>query len=253
MLLVLNPLYAKDKNYLADKNGCYILYDVSQNKMIKTNNTKHCSERFAPYSSFKVPLSVMGFDNKVMTQKTIFPWDGESRFKPEWNQDQTPKTYLQHSVLWVSYQITDKLGMKNIQDYLKKFQYGNQDFSGNPGKDDGLMTAWRGTSLKISAKEQLNFLNKFLKYQLPVSKNAIDNTKENMFLDLTANGNKFYGKTGSSEKQFGQGWFIGFVEKKKLPYIIIVNFTDKKPNPNNEYGGPRAKAIAKEILSDNGF
>ncbi|TXI93090.1 MAG: class D beta-lactamase [Neisseriales bacterium] len=143
--------YAAEVNYaqiFAGKNACFILYDLNKKKTIEEYNSKRCKERIAPNSTFKVPLSLMAFDKGVITESTIFKWDGKKREMESWNQNQTPRTWEQYSVLWVSQQITPKLGMKAIKDYLAKFNYGNQDFSGDKGKNNGLTHAWLTGSLK---------------------------------------------------------------------------------------------------------
>lgn len=244
-----NQAYAKD--YFSGKDGCYLLYDFEKNQLIATNDGKRCQKRVPPNSTFKVPLSVMAFDHHVINQETVFKWDGEKRFLPAWNQDQTPASWIKNSVVWVSQELTPKLGMDTIKKYLKKFHYGNQDFSGNPGKNDGLTEAWLNGSLKISAEEQLAFLKGLVANKLPVEQQAMINTKENMYIETSQDGWKFYGKTGSSPKLFGEGGFIGFVEKDNRHYLIVVNFVDLEPSEKNEYGGLRAKGIAKEVLKDH--
>lgn len=89
------------------------------------------------------------------------------------------------------------VGYEKINHYLKAFHYGNEDFSGDPGKNNGLERAWLGSSLKISADQQVRFLTLLISNKLPVSQNAMISTKNNMYLETTPNGWRLYGKTGS--------------------------------------------------------
>ena len=50
-----------------------------------------------------------------------------------------------------------------MQEYIDKIGYGNKDISG------GLTTFWLGSSLQISALEQVDLLNKLYSGQLPFS------------------------------------------------------------------------------------
>jgi beta-lactamase class D len=167
----------------------------------------------------------------------------------------------------VSQQITPQLGEARIKHYLAGFDYGNQDFSGDENKHNGLTHAWLSSSLKISGIEQLNFLKSMLSNELPVSANAIKYTKENLYLGKLDNGADYYGKTGSGRhgrneryahpSQLRDGWFVGFVEMGKQQYIFISNLTDKKfqatidPSDGSlkPYGSQLLKPITMKILN----
>lgn len=245
-------------NYFSRKSGCFLLFNVNQEKLVMRYNSARCAERISPDSTFKIALSLMAFDQHLITQKTVFKWGGIHRELPAWNQDQTPHTWLKYSVVWVSRVITPQLGMKRIKQYLAEFHYGNQDFSGDPRKNNGLTNAWLSSSLKISANEQLIFLNKLLLKQLPVSEQAIKNTESNMYLETTPQGWKLYGKTGAGSPEhvflnnkhvIQDGWFIGYIQKSKQKYIFITNFTDRQKPGTLVSAGLRAKEITKRILT----
>ena len=73
--------------------------------------------------------------------------------------------------------VTTTLGNKRFQEYVHKFNYGNEDISGDKGKKNGLTQSWLGNSLKISPSEQINFLEKLASNKLPVSNYATQKTK----------------------------------------------------------------------------
>jgi beta-lactamase class D len=56
---------------------------------------------------------------------------------------------MKHSVVWFSQQIAQYLGQGRLQQYATQFGYGNADFSGDSGKNNGLERAWISSSLKI--------------------------------------------------------------------------------------------------------
>lgn len=56
--------------------------------------------------------------------------------------------------------IREKLGEKQFSDYTRRFAYGNQDVSGDKGMNNGLTHCWLSSSLTISPKEHIHFLNK---------------------------------------------------------------------------------------------
>jgi beta-lactamase class D/beta-lactamase class D OXA-1 len=252
---------ANVETYFQNKTGCFLLYNVNLHKLVEDYNPSRCAQQIPPDSTFKIALSLMAFDQNLINQNAIFKWDGKNRGLKVWNRNQTPKTWLSNSAVWVSQGLAQKLGMKKINDYLQKFNYGNQNFSGDPGKNNGLTQAWLSSSLKISADEQLTFLEKLLGNKLPVSQYAIDSTKANMYLETSPHGWRLYGKTGSGSTNPSQktavnwqqvpqdGWFVGFVQKGTKTYIFVLNFSDTQAPNTSEAGGTRAKEITKKLLS----
>lgn len=243
-------------------DACFILYDVNENKnVIYYNENNRCNKLIAPDSTFKVPLSIMAFDQKIITESSIFVWDGKDKGMNDWNHNQTPTSWEQYSVVWVSQEITPKIGLPKIKKYLSEFKYGNKDFSGDLGKNNGLTHAWLSSSLKISANNQLEFLKSMQKYTLPVSTDSISYTKQNIYLGKIDNGMKLYGKTGSGYQistksdikkiKLRDGWFIGFVENEKNKYVFVTNLSDKTQTTDmTSMCGPVAKKITIKILNE---
>lgn len=238
--------------YFQGKSGCFILFDLNKNQLVTRFNPSRCSERIAPDSTFKIPLSLMAFDQKLIKEDTVFKWDGRNKGFTSWNQNQTPQTWFQNSTVWVSQGLTPKLGIPTITNYLKEFSYGNHDFSGDRGENNGLTHAWLSSSLKLSANEQLLFLQKFAENKLPVSNEALTDTKNNMYLETSHSGWKLYGKTGSGIGKTGmpEGWFVGYVEKGSQRYEFVLNFTDLYRFEPTEAAGMRAKEIAKAVMTN---
>lgn len=244
LILLTSPVFATSFSicdYFAGKSGCFLLYDGNQNNLLTQYNPARCAERLSPNSTFKIPLSLMAFDQKLINQKSVFKWDHKDKgVEPpqNWNQNQTPYTWLKNSVVWVSQDLAAKLGENKIKNYLIKFNYGNQNNS--------LPNFWLDSSLTISADEQLAFMKALLANKFPISKEAMLNTKENMYLETSPQGWKLYGKTGTGKSQ---GWFVGFIEKANQVYIFVLNFSDLQDPKTSEGAGPRAKEITKTLLA----
>lgn len=100
-----------------------------------------CETRHPPFSTFKIPLSIMAFDSGIFNdaQKDVVPFTPEIEKKyitfydPEkyptmrfWKKDHTPKTWMRDSVVWFSIYITHNLGIEKFQNYIEKFNYGNK-------------------------------------------------------------------------------------------------------------------------------
>lgn len=235
------------------------------NKVIK--EVGKFDERHAPFSTFKVVLALMGFDAGILESKDSpkwsfreeymvnIPWYDIKENKYGWLGDHTPETFMSNSVVWFSHQITEKLGKEKFQGYVSKLTYGNQDVSGTPGKDDSLLNSWLGTSLEISPREQLEFIEKLLLNQLTLSEDAQVKTREIMDRKEAWGAWRLYGKTGGGKSN--NGWFIGWIEKDGAQPIVFAQYLDLD-DPNFDLTGISvqktvgltAKEVVKRHLKD---
>ncbi|MDX1950283.1 MAG: class D beta-lactamase [Rickettsiales bacterium] len=226
---------------------CTIIADRKSDKIILSNG--ECKTRYTPASTFKFPLAIIGFDSGILKDGDVPKWKYRKNYVVNTENDildTTPKAWLKNSVVWYSQKLTKKLGLSKFENYIQKFDYGNQDLSGNTGKNDGLTNSWLSSSLKISPQEQLQFINKFLDKKLEVSAESYSKTYSSMPVFETKNGWKIYGKTGSGkENNLPLGWFIGWAEKKNktLTFVKLIKF-DK---PITGFAGPFAR---DETLKD---
>ena len=192
-----------------------------------------CATRHSPASTFKIPLSLMGFDAGILKSPSDPVWSTEPGLA-EWNETwigpKTPESWMRQSVVWYSQLLTRRLGAEKLKDYVHRFVYGNENLSGNPGKDDGLTNAWLSSSLQISPREQVDFLRKMLKGDLPVSLTAVDQTITLLKLPERPAGWDLYGKTGSGymptsagtlDRSRPFGWFVGWAEKDGQTFVFV--------------------------------
>lgn len=211
-----------------------------------------CQARHAPASTFKMAISLIAFNEGLLKDEEhpVKPFKkGYAEEVPAWKQDQTPRTWIKNSCVWYSRLLTQELGVKKFSDYIQKFNYGNQDVSGDPGKGNGLTQAWLSSSLKISPKEQLLFLQKMLAAELPVSLYAIEKTKSILHNNALVNDWKLYGKTGTgTEEGQATGWFVGWAEKEDAT-ILFVQFIKQASLPPLT-AGQKAKSMAIEELDN---
>ncbi|MGX7873083.1 class D beta-lactamase [Mesorhizobium sp. ORM6] len=197
---------------------CTLIADAANGKTLYQDGV--CDQRFSPASTFKVPLSLIGYDAGILGDEHTPTWD----YKPEFNavkRDQKsvdPVIWERDSILWFSREITRRLGSEKFAGYVSKFNYGNSDVSGNPGKDDGLTRSWVNSSLKITPVEQVAFLRQLLAGKMPVSAKAHEMTRA-IIPSFKAGDWAVQGKTGSTRLGDGGkdkrslGWFVGWARK----------------------------------------
>lgn len=260
-ILFINTCFANKLNFaniFKDKDACFVLLDLKTNKIVSEYNPKRCNERFFACSTFKIPIAVMAFDQGVLkNENTIIKWDGIDRGIEAWNKDQTPKSWLQYSTVWVSQWITPQIGLQKIEKYLADFKYGNQDMTG------GITKAWLSSSLKISAFEQINFLKNLWEDNLPVSQLALTLTKNSLYKEILTSRDILYGKTGSGfldgrddPRSRMLGWFVGYYIHNNHPYAFATNFSELHKHTDKSFitkalsPGETAKKASKEILQE---
>ncbi|QOY94371.1 class D beta-lactamase [Massilia sp. UMI-21] len=233
-----------------DAIRCTLLVDADTGKTLVREG--QCEQRVTPASTFKVPISLMGFDSGVLVDEDtpLLPFrQGYVDWLPEWRSATNPSAWMKYSVVWYSQQVTTRLGAQRFQSYLDRFEYGNRDASGNPGKRDGLTEAWLGSSLKISPDEQAVFLRKLVSRTLPVSGKAVDMTTALMRYPRLRNGWDLYAKTGSGAEPgaLPHGWLVGWVSRGKRTIVFARLEQDAQRVPGGRAGLRVRDAFIKEL------
>jgi beta-lactamase class D len=241
----------------AGRDGCFELYDMMAGKLVVRSDALRCSERMSPCSTFKLALALMAFDSGVLAdERSGMKWDGKDYGRAPWNRDQTAASWMQDSVVWFSQRLAPRLGMKRVQGYLKRFAYGDQDMSG------GLTRAWLDSSLAISPDEQLRFLQRLFRGELPVSRHALRATRKIALAGTSAAGWTLHGKTGSGylgPDEQGKararlhGWFVGHVARGERAYVFVTAYADREPPADERPAGWIARDITKAVLGTLGL
>jgi beta-lactamase class D len=220
-------------------SGAFVLYDVN-NKYYIRHNEEQCKKRLSPCSTFKIPNSLIALETGVATDENfLLKWDGTKQWMESWNKDHTLRSALANSVVWYYQELARRIGEEKMKEYIQKINYGNMDISG------GLNKFWLMSSIEISANEQVEFLLKLYKNELPFSERTTNIVKDIMTLEKT---DKYVlrGKTGSGEKKennYTQGWFVGYITHENNAFIFATNImASEKAN------GFKAKEITYEIL-----
>lgn len=240
---------------------CTVAWEIGA--QVAVLNDGQCDARISPASTFKIAISLMGFDSGILTSSDTPEWpfkEGYIDWRAEWKQSTRPESWLRYSVIWYSQQITQTLGHDRFASYVQKFGYGNEDISGNKGKHNGLTHAWLSSSLQISPTEQVGFLMRMLEGQLPVSTFAVSSTTAIMEHHSQPDGWDSYGKTGAGlpfgedgELVKGQpfGWYVGWLEKggRKVVFARLVQFDER---PGRVPGLIARDGLMEELFSPEG-
>jgi beta-lactamase class D len=219
-------------------------------------NRGRAKQQYSPFSTFKVPNSLIGLDTHIIkdTKQPLYFSKENYPVQKWWPSVWKQPSYNLHSAFKFSMvaiyrQLATDIGQKNMQEYVSNFSYGNEDIS------SGLDNFWLGGSMKISAIEQVKFLQKMLQNQLTVNPQNIVTLKEVMLVESTDD-YKLYAKTGAGRANGADkkdksmlGWYIGFVERIDGVHYFAFNFT------RESYAKMKASrvAIARNHLKQAGI
>jgi len=232
-----------------DTEGAFVLKDVKNNQYIRYNEAR-CNQRFSPYSTFKIPNSLIALETGVIQDENIVTsYDPEKHpseawWPKEWQSDHSLRSAIKYSVVWFYQEIAKQVGKEKYQSYMEQFQYGNQDVSGP------IDQFWLNSSLQISPNEQIDFLTRFYNNELSVSNRTTDIVKDILVLEKTDT-YKLSGKTGLGGSANGKsvGWLVGYLERVDNVYFFATNLEDSS---SDALIGKR-KELTKQILTELGL
>ncbi|MCE2982999.1 MAG: hypothetical protein LW832_05480 [Parachlamydia sp.] len=237
--------------FSAEEN--FLLIDGKTDEVI-TKLGSNINKQMSPCSTFKIPLSLMGYDAGVLKDEANPTWDfqeGYDDWLVSWRAPQSPLSWMKYSCVWYSKVLSIELGLRKIQNYLTSMEYGNQDASGGLADPGPLNPFWINSSVEISPKEQVDFLQKMILAKLPISYRAIQVTRVILFKEELPEGWKLFGKTGWSGsdiakdgKTLEHSWFVGWIEKHDSFYPFAYLIRDKKINLDQRI--PRVKQLLVE-------
>jgi beta-lactamase class D OXA-2 len=198
-------------------------------------NQARAKQGFIPASTYKIPHALFALDAGVVRDEfQVFRWDGVQRSIANHNQDQDLRSSMRNSAVWVYQYFAKEIGHKKAARYLKQSGYGNADASGGA---DGY---WLDGNLRISAHEQIAFLRRLYRNQLPFRREHQRLVKDVL---IVAAGRDWIlrAKTGF---EGSMGWWVGWVEWPTGPVFFALNID----TPNGMQDIYKREAIARAIL-----
>lgn len=190
------------------------------------HNEARAAQPLLPASTFKIPNTLIALETGTITPQGTFTWDGKDKGVPACNRDQTLASAFKNSCVWCYQQMAQKIGTTAYQQWLKKIDYGNA----NPGPE--LTTFWLSGDLRISAQQQITFLKKLYRQELPFKAASYDTLRSIMLADERP-GYRLYAKTGWAgygKKETPQtGWYVGYLETGTDVWFFALNMAITKP------------------------
>jgi beta-lactamase class D len=222
-------------------NGSFLLYDLKNDSFIAVNAATS-DERFTPASTFKIFNSLVALETGVIKdESTVISWDGRVRGREELNRDHDLESAIRYSVVPYYQELARRIGRERMQHYIDSVGYGNGDISGP------IDLFWLEGSLKISPMEQMAFLVRLYRNDLPFSMRTMEIVRRILPMET---GDEFIlrGKTGWAVRDSANvGWWVGWVERRdRTCFFATVLRSD---HPREDFGAVRL-ALTRKILHE---
>jgi len=200
-------------------------------------------ERFIPGSTFKIPHALFALDAAIVRDEfQVIPWDGTRREVELWNRDQDLRSSMRNSTVWVYQAFARRLGETRERAYLERIGYGNADPAG------GIDRFWLDGALRISAHEQVGFLRRLYRNELPFRVEHQRLVKDLMIVEAGRDW-ILRAKTGWGARMTPQvGWWVGWVEHTDGAVFFALNID----MPRGGGDAPKREAIARAVLRSLG-
>ncbi|HYH46978.1 MAG TPA: penicillin-binding transpeptidase domain-containing protein, partial [Thermoanaerobaculia bacterium] len=189
------------RRFFGDSSGTFVLLDGKSGRR-RVYNPQQAARRFTPYSTFKIPNTLIALDTGVADGPDFgLAWDrtkapAEDWWPKTWARDHRLRTALRDSVVWFYQELARRVGPQRMEEHVRRFGYGNMDLSG------GIDQFWLRGGLRISADEQVDFLRRIHRGEVGVSERSTAVLKEILVLEdcpaFRLSGKSGTGPAGSS-------------------------------------------------------
>lgn len=193
-------------------DGCFV---VGPPAAARASDPGRCALPRRPYSTFKIPNALIGADAGLLPGPDApMAWDEvrvprQGFWMDAWSGPHTLRTAMEVSAVPHFRTLALLLGADRMAAGLARLAYGNQDTSG------GLDLFWLRGGMRISAAEQLAFVDALAHGTLAVSPAAQATVRAVLERDRQGAA-VLYGKTGTGDAEDGSGrwiaWQVGWVE-----------------------------------------
>ncbi|MFD2973957.1 class D beta-lactamase [Peribacillus deserti] len=214
------------------KDGTMVLKNL-KNDHIYIYNNERSKKMVTPESTFKVPNALIGLETSaVRDEYEVKRWDGVRREFENWNRDHSLASAMRESAIWFYQDMARDIGEIKMKKYINLMAYGNGNITG------GIDIFWLNSTLKISALEQVDFMEHLIEEELPF-KEKNQKTVKRMMIQEEKDDYTLHGKTGTRLSDMGLGWYVGFIESNKETWVFALNLSGT---------GTEAKNITLQVL-----
>ena len=198
----------------AGVEGTFVLYDL-HDRSYQIYNRSRADTPFPPASTFKIFNSLVALETAVIKdEEEVIPWDRVDRGWDKWNQDLNLHEALQYSAVWFYQEIARRVGEERMRRFVRSADYGNKDIDG------GIDRFWLDGDLRISPLEQIEFLVKLHRQELPFSERVMTIVKEILIIEKNAR-NTLRAKSGWARRIDAEVGWVGRLPGTRWPHLLL--------------------------------
>ncbi|MFA7331625.1 MAG: class D beta-lactamase [Candidatus Delongbacteria bacterium] len=201
----------------AGVTGTLVMQELESGHWL-ASDTVRARERRLPASTFKIPNSLIALETGVLRdERQVLPWDGVTHPIAGWNRDHTLRSALSVSSVPVYQDFARRIGESRLRLWLDSLDYGNADCGG------GVDHFWLDGALAISPVEQVRFLARLARLELPLSERSQRILREALIVEATPD-YVLHAKTGWAARiEPGHGWWVGWLEREGRTLVFALN------------------------------
>lgn len=224
--------------------GSMVIVDERPDGARLVHNLERAEQRFSPASTFKIAHALFVLDAGLVDGEfQRFEWDGVNRQIAAWNRDQDLRSSMRNSTVWVYQTFARALGEDREREYLESIAYGNADPGG------GIDRFWLDGDLAISPIEQIEFLQRLYRNNLPFSEAHQRLVKDILIVEA---GPRWIlrAKTGwQAGSDAHYGWWVGWFDYPDGPVFFATHID----LPNGSTDATKRQAVTRSALQRLGL
>jgi beta-lactamase class D len=227
------------KKFFVGLTGAFVLQDVQKDLTVR-NDEAEAAKRFSPCSTFDILLALSGLQSGILKdQHTTLSLRGTESSGSASARQETLESALQASGATFFDELARRIGPQKLEEFVRKTSYGNAKVQQTGAE------FWRDGPLLISADEQVKFLTRLYRDQLPFDATATEIVK-NLIVKSGKGGKIFSGRSGDcNSENVHVAWFVGHLKTTKGEYVFATILEG-----GSDLIGQKAEAITRSILQE---
>lgn len=243
------PRAAYEEQISADRVD-FVALDLATGRKLVLEGSQ-IYERHAPWSTFKIPNTLIGLQADACLQPderlnwNAARWPSADFWPDAWRGDHDLESAFRNSVVWYYRQMAQCVGGETYRETLADWRYGNAMLDIG---DDGF---WLGRDLQISPWEQVLFLQQLQLGEVDISAEHLERLHA-ISLDQDDPDARLHGKTGAGARdgEGWEGWYVGYIRRDNQPGVVFALYARAQ-----DYRDIRSfrRDFAIALLSDAGY
>lgn len=217
---------------LPQRHECFMLQRLDAPRP-DVSDAAECAVATVPASTFKIPHALIALETGVVVDPHArVRWDGTAYSYPAWQRDHSLDSAVKSSVLWFFRRTAGLIGSERMHASLRALGYARDTFEGD------VTTFWLNGDLVVSPEEQLAFLGRLARYEVPASRTHVDQVMSAFEMPpgriTNASGSHpfpidwprpivVHAKTGNATVNAERvSWIVGYVDSNGARYAFVA-------------------------------